>query len=229
MSWTDKQAVKVIKALRDKYKIKTLVETGTFKGINARLHAKNFNLIMTCENHNTYFTEAKENLKYCKNVIVMKEDSPTFLKRISVDNYIFYLDAHFYNSKVSKKDRFIILKELENMTKFKNSVIIVHDFHNGLGHCTYDGINLDMDLLRSRLKKINRKFNFYTNTLESCDIVKPFAEDMKNAGLLIDFDTLDNINYAWTIPRLTYRGILYCLPTKLNQTEMIEMRLREWN
>ncbi len=229
MSWTDKKAVEVIKYLRDKYDIKTLIETGAFKGINARLHGKNFETVMTCENQNSYFEEAKENLKQCDNVILIKEDSPSFLHHLSINQYIFYLDAHFYNPNLAIEDRFVIKNELENMKKFKNSIIIVHDFDNGLGHVTYDNIDLDIELLRNKLKKINKKFFFYTNTLESCDIVKSNAKDIKDAGLEVDFDTLDNLDYAWTSPRLTYRGILYCLPTELNKLELMKLGLRKWN
>ena len=236
MSWTDKGAVKVIKFLRDKYKITTLVETGAFKGINARLHSKNFNLVITCENNHAYYEEAKENLKYDKNkpikyqkVILVNEDSPEFLKKLSLGKYIFYLDAHFYNPDVLEEDRFVVKKELENMKKFKDSVIIIHDFDNGMGHIIYDGISLNMDLLKSRLLKINKDLFFYTNTLEGCEPVKPIADDIRDAGLIVDFDTLDCINYAWLAPKLTYRGYLYCLPTKLNENELNQLGLRKWN
>ncbi len=229
MSWTDRKAVECIKYLRDKYEITTFVETGAFKGINSRLHSKNFKTVMTCENHEEYYRKAKENLKCYDNVILRKENSPDFLKRLSVNKYIFFLDAHFYDPDVPEKDRFIIKKELDNMKKFKNSVIIIHDFQNGLGGITYDGIKLDMDLLRSRLKAINRNFFFYTNTLEGCDIVKSNANDIKSAGLEVDFDTLDNLDYAWVCPRLSYRGILYCLPSELRYRELKQLGLRKWS
>ena len=232
MSWTDLGSIKVIKYLRDKYSISTLIETGTFRGINARLHSKNFKLVMTCENNNAYYKEAKENLDYYpkyKNVIIRNENSPDFLKHLSLGTYIFYLDAHFYNPDLLEEDRFVVKKELENMKKFKDSVIVIHDFDNGLGHITYDGIDLNMDLLKTRLKNINKNFYFYTNTLEGCDIVKPNANAIIEAGLIVDFDTLGNLDYAWSSPRLTYRGILYCLPTKLSEKEIKSLGLRKWN
>jgi len=228
MSWTDKKAVEVIKYIRDKYKIKTLVETGTFRGINAQLHSKNFDLVLTCENNKQYHDSAGYRLFKCPNVILALQDSPKFLKSLLKEKYIFYLDAHFYNSKIPKKDRFVVLKELDNMKKFKDSIIIIHDFSNGLGHITYDGIELDMDLVRSRLKKINKKFHFYTNKLESCDIVTPISSDIIQSGLQIDKETLSNLDYAWTTPRLTYRGLLYCLPTKLSDKEIKLLGLRKW-
>jgi len=232
MSWTDSKSIEVIKYLRDKYSIKTFVETGTFKGINARLHSKNFKLVITCENNNTYYQQAKDNFNFYpryQNIILRNENSPDFVKKLSINKYIFYLDAHFYNKNIPKKDRFVVLKELNNMTKFKDSVIIIHDFDNGLGHITYDGIKLNMELLRKKLLRINKNFFFYTNTLDGCDPLKPIAQDIRDAGLEIDFDTLDNINYAWTEPRRTYRGFLYCLPTELNSIELKKLGLQKWD
>ena len=229
MSWTDNQIIKVIRFLRDKYSIDTFVETGTFKGVNAKLHSKNFKNVLTCEKSNAFYETSKNNLEHYKNVEVFHEESPDFLKSISNSKkYIFYLDAHFYDPNSLLKDNFVVLKELDNMKKFKNSIIIIHDFHNGLGGITYDGIDLNMDLVRSRLKKINKNFFFYTNTLEGCDPVKPIAKDMLTAGLEVDYDTLDNINYAWSSPEKTYRGVLYCLPTKLYPEEIKGLGLREW-
>jgi len=49
MSWTDKAAVKHICELRDIFKVNTLVETGTFKGITAKLQSGNFKKVLTCE------------------------------------------------------------------------------------------------------------------------------------------------------------------------------------
>ncbi len=231
MSWTDKKAVEVIKYLRDKYNIKTFIETGTFKGVNARLHSKNFNLVMTCEKNKDYYKEAKANLylyPQYKNVVLRNEDSPTFLKKLSLGTFIFYLDAHFYDPAAPLNDKFVVKRELDNMKKFKDSVIIIHDFHNGLGGITYDGVKLDMDLVRNKLKRINKNFFFYTNTLASCDPIKQSAVEIKNAGLEVDFDTLDNLDYMWSTPRLTFRGYLYCLPTKLDKFEMKKLGLREW-
>jgi orotate phosphoribosyltransferase len=54
------------------------------------------------------------------------------------------------------------------------------------------------------------------------------VESLKEAGLIVDFDTLRNLDYAWQCPRLTYRGILYCLPTELNDKELKKLGLRKW-
>jgi len=228
MSWTDKQAVKVIKHLRDKYKVKCLVETGTYMGINARLHSKNFNFVLTIEKIKEYYQKATSNLYPYLNVGLVNESSPEVLRNLPSRKHkkIFYLDAHFYDPKLPKKKRFVILDELKALKKQKNAIIIIHDFDNGLGHITYDGIPLNLDLIRKPLFKINKNFHLYTNTLDSCDIVKPTIESIKEAGLIVDEHTLGNLEYAHQTPRLTFRGILYCLPTKLSPQEMDLLGLR---
>jgi len=64
-------------------------------------------------------------------------------------------------------------------------------------------------------------FYWYTNKLSSCDILKIEETD--------DEDMKENLVYAWSKPEKTYRGILYCLPTKLTNKEMKECGLRRWN
>ena len=234
MSWTDSQIVNVIKYLRDKYNIKTFVETGTFKGINAELHSKNFKRVITCEKNHAYYKQAKDRLEWnvynaYKNVLLVNEDSPEFLKKLTLGTYIFYLDAHFFDLSLPKgKRKFVVLRELQNMKKFKDSIIIIHDFKNNLGGICYEGINLDFNLLKKSLNKINKHFFFYTNTLEGCNPVKMNIEEIKQAGLRIDEDTLSNLEYMWSAPRLTYRGVLYCLPTELNKKELKELGLVKW-
>jgi len=80
MSWTDRKAVETICYLRDKYKVSTFIETGTFKGINAEVHSKNFEYVLTCEKIEEYFDKAKERLKEYKNVKIYNLTSKEFLK-----------------------------------------------------------------------------------------------------------------------------------------------------
>jgi len=209
MSSTDKQAIKHILKLRDLFKVQTFVETGTFKGVNAELHSKHFESVLTCEINEKYCDYAREKLKGIKNITLIRESSPEFLKRITNEGIVmFYLDAHFYNPHLPKDKRFVILNELDALKKFKNCIIIIHDFDNGLGHITYDGQPLNFDLVKDKLKRVNKNFHFYTNELASCDIKKlEEAEDM---------DEFDNLKYVWSKPEKTYRGILYCVPKKIN-------------
>lgn len=226
MSWTDQQSIRVIKYLANKFGINTLVETGTYKGINARLHSKNFRRVITVEENTIYYEDAVNNLKDYKRVKIVNSDSSTFLKKLSDKPYVYYLDAHFYDP--TRKQKFVVLEELRALKGKKNGIIIIHDFDNGLGHLNYDGQSLNLELIKKDLFNVNPNFHLYTNELSSCDIVKPTIESMEEAGLMVDKDTLGNLEYAWKEPRLTFRGILYCLPSKLTKQEMTELGLKNW-
>lgn len=221
MSWTDNKAIKVIKFLRDKFKIDLFIETGTFKGINAELHSKNFKKVYTIERLEEFWEESKKRLDKYDNVITLLGDSSDWLRMFCQGREIYYLDAHFYDPKLPKKKRFVVLDELKALKGNKDCIIIIHDFDNNLGHITYDGISLDLDLIRKDLFNVNPKFHLYTNTLEGCDIRKPKWWQ--------DKQTKDNLKYAHKTPRLTYRGILYCLPKKLTKKEMNNLGLRKWS
>lgn len=231
MSWTDNQSIRVIKYIRDKYKITSFIETGTYVGVNSELHSKNFEWVHTCEKVKEYYDKANKRLDKYDNVLMALASSIEWLKWSSkyYDSTMVYLDAHFYDPKMPKgKGKFVILDELKSLKGHKGPIVI-HDFDNGLGHIVYDGISLDMNLLRPGLKRVNPKFHFYTNELSSCDIVKPNRKAIKEAGLPYDKEVIGNLKYAWKEARLTYRGILYCLPSKLSKKEMINLGLKPWN
>lgn len=224
MSWTDLNSIKTIKFLRNKYKISTFLETGSFCGINAKTQSKNFKNVVTCEKIEKYYKIASEKCKDYKNVFLFHSNSSLFLETFDFDKIpMIYCDAHFYDKNLPKgKGKFVILKELEaiqnnwNLRKDK-IIIIIHDFKYCLGGISYDGLDLNMELVRKDLLKINSKFNFYTNTIEGCAPLKEYE--------VKDEDAKDNIRYMWSKPRLTYRGVLYCLPTKLTDKEMKKLNL----
>jgi hypothetical protein len=235
MSWTDRGSIKVIKFLRDKYKSKMFVETGTYKGVNMQLQIQNFVYYAGCESNRKYTKEAfKRATKINKpNIFVWNVKSPQFLKEwkekdIFVEPFpIIYLDAHFYNKKLPKNKRFVVKDELNALRGMRDCIIIIHDFANGLGHIKYDGIDLDMKILNEGLYLVNPQFHFYTNTLEGCDIIKT-KKDVEELGLDWDDEMKSTLKFVWSKPEKTFRGILYCLPTALTKEEMEELKLREW-
>ncbi len=237
ISWNDKQTVRVINYLRDKYQIRDFVETGTYRGVNAKLHAAGFGRVLTCEKDAKLFRKAEKRLKACSNVTHVLQHSPDFLKEYVAtyrrekrkDTVLVFLDAHFYDPNLPRgTGKFVILDELKSLRHFNNSVVIVHDFDNNLGHITYDGISLDLDLVGPGLKKINPNFHFYTNTLASCDILRPDHKDIRKAGLEYHRDVLDVLKIAWKEPRFTFRGVLYAVPKKLTTKELENLGLRKW-
>lgn len=237
MSWTDKKAIQTILKLRDEFKVTDFVETGTFKGVNAKLHSLYFDSVYTCEVNEDYYKEAIKKLP--KNVQVHRVDSPSFLCmyrwKYYVDNTlpppVFYLDAHFYLPEMKNKtneERFVVLRELRTLSGFNNCIIVIHDFNcANLGYITYDGVSLNFDLVKESLMKVNPNFKFYTNKKEFCDIIT--IEEVKEGkieGVEATEDVLDNLNYVWSNEEKTYRGILYCVPRELDLSKYELMELK---
>ncbi len=233
MCWLDRTAIKQIIKLRDEFNISTFIETGAFMGINAKFHSHNFKDVLSCDIKEEYLKIAMEKIKKLNNVFIEKKSSPKFLKDF-IKNYkktgrkdtvFMYLDAHFYDPLLPKEDKWVVQGELKSLEGFENCVVCIHDFDNGLGHCNYDGEPLGMNVVGGLLKKVNPNFNFYTNELATCDIIE--ERDVKSIkGLSSDTETLDNIMYAHSTPRLTYRGILYCTPKPL---DLNKYDLKKWN
>lgn len=226
MSWTDKKAIEQITKLRDYYSISTFIETGTFKGVNAAVHANNFEIVVTCEKIEEYYWEAKDKLFHFPNVYVVLANSPDFLEHINrltsgIELIFIYLDAHFYDPSLKPEDRWVVIKELQALRGAHNCVIAIHDFDcNGLGHLTYDGQNLNFELLKPYLYGVNPNFHYYGNTKETCDILtKERVSSGEIPNLILDDVTDNNLTYAWSNETKTYRGILYCTPTALDLTK----------
>lgn len=207
--------MKTINDIRFHYGSSTLVETGTFMGVNAEAHRNNFNKIVTIELQEEYFKKAQKRLSKYKNIEQVLGLSSAVLASHEFEGIpIYYLDAHFYNPK---GPRWVVQQELEALEGKKDSVIIIHDFNNGMGHCVYDGERLGMNVVGELLKKVNPNFHYYTNNMDFTDIMKP--SETKDPVIK------DNLRYAWKTPRLTYRGILYATPTELPK----EIKLIKWN
>ena len=232
MSWLDKTSIEQILKIRDKFNISTYVETGTFKGVNAKFHAANFKEVLTCDISDEYLESARERVKKDKNVTIFKQSSPDFLRSF-IERYhreergdivFIYLDAHFYDPALPPDEKWVVINELKALKGFKNCVICIHDFDcEWLGHCCYDGQSLGWPLIKEDIMKINPSFFFYSNTKEFCDI---YNEKTISGvpGVTLDEDTLSNIRYAHSSDIKTYRGILYCTPKEL---DLKEFKLKE--
>ena len=203
MCWVDLGSIRTIRKIRDIFGIDNFVETGTFMGINARVHSSDFKNVYSCEINPNFFDKATNRCRDKPNVFISNQDSKDFLKRFK-GKQMFYLDAHFYNPN---GPRWVVKDELKAIGRNTECVIIIHDFDNGLGHCIYDGERLGLNVVGNLLRKVNPNFHYYTNRLEDCDIMTP---DMATDAVM-----RDNLEYAHKTPRLTYRGILYAVPKKL--------------
>ena len=228
MSWTDKIAIEQILLLRDTFDIGTFVETGTFRGVNAELHAHHFKKVLTCESNPEYVAIAQERLKRFDNVSIFPVDSSVFLASIrqyvSANETIFiYLDAHFYDPSLPKEEKWVVVKELQALRGFQNCIICIHDFAcEGLGHLCYDGEDLSWGVIRDYITQVNPNFHFYTNMREWCSIYN--EETIYELPITVDEGVIDNLRYANSSDEKKYRGILYAVPQRL---DLREFKLKE--
>ena len=227
MCWLDKKSIETMFKIRDKYSIKTFIETGVFRGVNVRFHSYHWEKVYSCDIDDEYILIAKEYTKDCNNVIIEKKSSNVFLKdfikQYEVDKrediVFIFLDAHFYDPSLPLEEKWVVVNELEALRNFKNCVICLHDFDcSGLGHCCYDGQPLGFPLVLPYLNKINSDFSLYVNTREFCNIHSEksvfMIPEIEVNDLVID--TVRNTN---SCERLKYRGLLYRTPTELDLNE----------
>lgn len=221
--WFDRIAVEQTLQLKRDFNVNTFIETGTFRGINLRFWAYYFKDVWGCDIEDEYISIAQRKLANRNNVKLFKMNSNEFIKMF-ISNYrrqrredivIFYLDAHFYKPNALPEDRWVVKKELDTLKNFDRGIVIIHDFDcNGLGHICYDGEDLNFNLVKEYLEAVNQNFHYYVNKKEFCN--PHTLETIKGvSGLFMDEETIETINYH-NVDRLKYRGILYCIPSKLN-------------
>jgi hypothetical protein len=111
-----------------KFKIKNIVETGTFKGDTTKEFSKRVDNVYTIESKKEFYFEAKSKLKNLGNVKGFFGSSPEILKKILPNikgKTLFFLDAHWgYPWPILKE-----LEEISKNKKFKDSIIVIYDFY----------------------------------------------------------------------------------------------------
>lgn len=113
-------------SLKKRYKISTVVETGTYKGMTTKWLGENFKRVFTTEIIPAYHEEAKKFLAEQQNINCFLGDSrivlPEILKQCD-NNTIIFIDSHWYENPMRG--------ELEMI---KNSglkpILAIHDFKN---------------------------------------------------------------------------------------------------
>lgn len=148
--------------LKDQYKIKNIVETGTYHGHTTCWFALNFKNVYTTEIKEEYYNLSVQRFKENKldNIEYHLGDSITHLPSIidkvvkSKKNTIFFLDAHWYTNP--------LLGELNKIAEsgYKPSVICIHDMKNPndltMGYDQYpaQGISYSYEWVRPWIESI---------------------------------------------------------------------------
>ncbi len=216
MSWTDKIATQTILKLKDEFKIKTAVVTGVARGGDVESYGHYFQKVYGVDIDDASLEIARKRTSYLRNIRLYNMKSADFLLlyTMSKDNGItlFYLDAHYYDPNL--KQKWVVADELKALREFPDCIIVIHDYNNGLGHLVYGGEHMGWNVVGDLIKQVNPHFHFYTNTRETCDIYN--EQTIHKSCLHVDEHILDGLRYANTSDDKRYRGILYCLPRKID-------------
>lgn len=206
--------------LRDRFGIKTFVETGTANGIGARFWAQRFEEVHSCDIDFESLKAARKKVHDLPNVYLHLQHSPDFLRYFRKvygyskreDVVFFLLDAHWYES-------WPLLDELKALKGFKNCCIEIHDFKvPNMGYVSYNKQDLDIDYIREDLMAVNPNFCLYSNNRENSHIYTK-EEAAEVPGLVMDKETEWVFDYAWESEAKRFRGILYAVPERLPQQE----------
>lgn len=169
--------------LRDKYHIKTIVETGTAFGGTTKFLCENFEEVYSVEVNKKYYDIAEQRLCEFKNLGLINADSSNALHSI-VDfiisiNYdksvLFFLDAHWEN-------KCPLIEELNAISKLNksgiNPIIVIHDFkvpnEPQLGYDSYNGQEFTFKWIKPHLDNIYGidNYTYFYNTNETSTQVK---------------------------------------------------------
>lgn len=167
-------------ALRDKYAIKHIIETGTYHGNTTEWMAQNFENVYTCESNQTYFDIASKVLEPFPNVTNKLQDSRQFLESVlpTLDGpTIVFLDAHWYDNP--------LLGEIVAIGKYgKRPILAIHDFKvpgkPEFGYDTYPGIVYEWNYIKKAVEEAYGTNNFRieynevaTGSMRGCIFVYP--------------------------------------------------------
>lgn len=147
------------------YKVKSVVETGTWMGRTTQLFSMMADTVYTIEINNDYFKQASFLNEY-SNIYRYLGDSavilPSILKTIK-SPILFYLDAHW-------GDKWSLLGELKAIheCKLQKPIIVIHDCYNPYkleyGYDEYNGQRLDYSYVKPYLNKIYKNPLVFWNT-----------------------------------------------------------------
>ncbi len=167
----DRYAKLEITKLIEKFSIKRIIETGTYKGWSTKEFATICDKIDTIEINSTYIQEAYDFLKEVKNVNIHEGSSPEVMRNIikeGEENLLIFLDAHWENYWPVKDELNVIIE------KNIRPVICIHDFFvpggnifvdkygrrinskdgSKFGYDQYNGVALDLNYISEELNKL---------------------------------------------------------------------------
>lgn len=123
---------KIALAMRDKYELPVLVETGTWKGDTATWAVGEFDWVITIEVIEEYYKDSAARLAQYSNITCEHGDSREILPKLKgLFSALFWLDAHWTGHKDYKKEygQCAALEEIAIINTFEQPhVIMVDDY-----------------------------------------------------------------------------------------------------
>jgi hypothetical protein len=162
----------MVRQLVAEQNIRTVVETGSWRGYTTRRFAEFVNEVFTIESESMVRRLAALTLSGCSNVEIIAGDSARELPRLihALVNSIvalhrrpmlYYLDAHWEND-------WPILQEIDAIARLDDRCcIIIHDCKvpncPGLGFDSYNGQELTFEFVRPILDRLRFRWRHYFN------------------------------------------------------------------
>jgi len=168
-------------AIRDKYQITSVIETGTYYGDTTKWLSKHFEKVYTCEINSEYYKAALAELDGYDNVVIANQPSQEFLKtalEVAEGNVLVFLDAHWYDNP--------LLAELAIIRDSgKKPVLAIHDFKvpgKPFGYDIYPSITYEWKAIRQAVIEAYAYFKKEYNEVTAganrgCIFIYPEAQD----------------------------------------------------
>lgn len=165
--FTDKFATAYFDKLVQRHGIKTVIETGTYRGDSTREFCKRVEHVVSIELDYKCSQEARELFARHSNVSLRHGDSARHIPHLCgyPERWLFFLDAHW-------NDYWPLLDELKGISQLVKAgtiqipVILIHDFKvpgKPFGFDTYKGQDLDWDYVKDAVSSICPRYAVSTN------------------------------------------------------------------
>lgn len=147
----------VVKEYKEKFGLKTLVETGTFLGDMVFSQKENFDKLISIELDNKLYKDARNKLKKYKKIEIIQGDSGKILNRICSnlnEPCLFWLDGHFSAGYTAKGESGTpIIAEIKAILRDDlNHIILIDDARCFTGQNDYPTLDFLKDFLFNRRK-----------------------------------------------------------------------------
>ena len=154
----DEYVHKEITKLVERFEIKTIIETGTYKGHTTK-RLSEIAYVISFEKNPENYREAKSN--YPDLNIINIDSVSGLLITLPTPNTLFFLDAHWKGTP--------LIEELETIREYKlKPVIVIHDFkvpgRDDLGFDSYAGQDYTWEWIKPSIEAIyGEDYEFYYN------------------------------------------------------------------